>query len=647
MSPALDLLARASAILLLGLAVRALLWNRSAEVRSTVLRTTLVGLALLAVVSLAGLRVEPVLPGPKPNPIVVDAGWLIEAQGLSITPAQTSETPWPPIVWGGLALLALAGPVAGTVALRRLWNRSRSVSAPEWDELRGALAEIGVTVMRRERARVGNVATPLVYGAFQPKLLLPEGFSQWPESHRRFALLHEAAHLKRFDCAWLALANAVRAVYACHPLAWWLSRALSDEAELAADERAIRSGVEATDYASALIAIARDLQRPGRLVHSQGVTFMNHRQLDRRVRGVLSARRRGSSLIGLLALATSFFASTVGIALLHPKAAEPDILIAQDAVAPQRATAPAKPAAKARVPAKVKQAKSPKPGHAAPAASPDSTFSKTAKVAPGTPVAAPDALAAPSASGTPAPAFAPAAVSAPTTGTPAPAPTASPAVAPVPASPFTAAPAQGARKLSEAEMKAIVEEVLRRLKESGKTGDDAKAAIEKQRALLGALTRTGVAVQADAAKREVELARSLMGQAVKVEGRLLDAQREKELARVLSTKTARAQSLFGEAVKVEGKALRLGSTLPAKVAEGTALSGLAVKAQGKALQAERAAAGSLLKTKAQVSKDGLLEIVLVDEKGKQYRLKVKKSRLLSGKPFKIIRGKDGKLHVQH
>lgn len=641
MSLALDLLIRATVIMLLGLGVRALLRNRSAELRSTVLRATLVGLASLALVSLAGIRWEPLLPGPKPEPIVLTAGVLD-----SLVSAETSDlgTPWMSIVWMTLAGLAFVGPVVGAICLRRIWARSQSIDAKGWAEVEDALGEMAVHRLNPAYVRVGPIDTPLVFGSVRPRLLLPTTFSTWPESHRRFALLHEAAHLKRFDCAWLAFATCLRAVYACHPLAWWLSRALSDEAELAADERAIRSGVEATDYASALIAIARDLQRPGRLVHSQGVTFMNHRQLDRRVRGALSARRRGSSLIAMLTLASSVIASTLGIALVHPKQAEPEIFVMQDPVAPVKS---AQTTAARR---QTKSAKTPVPGR--PAHAPKATRARsTPALAPGTP-----APSAPTFAATPTPgrAAAPAAPNAGTVlaqpgtpvsparapistvpaiarpGTPVPeAPTAAGAAA-APTDPLIAQPAQGERKLSEAEMKAIVEEVLRRLKQGEKAGDDAKSAIEKERALLGALTRTGVAIRSKEAMREVELARTL---AAKVG--------------TLPARTAEGLSLLGQAVKVDGRLL---AKRELELAQGMKVTGklqseLAKKElEAASKEAQQVRLKSLLGSIAQTA-NGQIEIVVIDEKGRKQTLKVPADRLRRG-TLKIVRGKDGKLRIE-
>lgn len=343
MNPYLELLLRASLLILASLLMLAISRNRSAEYRVNLLRWTILGLAILPAIWALGPRWAFVIPGlAKPDPVIVD----FDADVMSFLPTAVAETaridllPW---VYVGIALLLLVPALVGHHILRKIWNKSMPLGWRLDDELDEALDTVGVKQI--VEGRKGSIASPLVFGAIKRRILLPENFEEWPEEHRRSALLHEAAHLKRFDCAWQHLAHGVRAVYWCHPLVWFLSRALKDETELAADERAIRSGAEAADYASALVAIARTLQEPGRLVRSQGVTFMNHRQLDRRVRSVLHGRRRGFSSLGGLIMAAFAAMGTYTAAGLNPQKPQPELISApsvRSAGAPQilRSTSP-------------------------------------------------------------------------------------------------------------------------------------------------------------------------------------------------------------------------------------------------------------------------------------------------------------------
>jgi hypothetical protein len=344
MNHLVELLIRATLLGTAGLAVWWLARNRSAESRVMILRAILAGLAILPALWALGPRWSFSVPGmAKPEPVVVDMSLDFMANASLTTEPAPGPTPVDllPYVYFGLATLLIVPALIGRHMIERVWQRGVPLTWTAEDELCEALDSVGVK--QSVEARMGALASPMVFGVWRRRLLVPLGFDEWPEEHRRLALLHEAAHLRRFDCAWQHLAHGVRAVYWCHPLVWFLSRALKDETELAADERAIRSGAEAADYASALVAIARILQEPGRLVRSQGVTFMNHRQLDRRVRSVLHGRRRGFTIPGALALAAMVISGTTIAASAAPEAPRAEILFAEQqdpTIVAQGSTAP-------------------------------------------------------------------------------------------------------------------------------------------------------------------------------------------------------------------------------------------------------------------------------------------------------------------
>lgn len=339
MNPLLELVIRATVLLLVGLCLWRFARNRSAEARVRLLRVVLAGLVILPAVWALGPRWNFDIPGmKKPEPVTISLDSEIQTM-LSAASASSKTQPIDtlPFIYGGIALLLLIPAVAGATILRRMWRQGMFLGWKLEDELDEARDTVGVKAA--VEARLSDIPSPMVYGVFRRRLLLPRDFGDWPEDHRRLALLHESAHLKRFDCAWQHVAYGVRAVYWCHPLVWFLSRALKDETELAADERAIRSGAEAADYAAALVAIARTLQEPGRLVRSQGVTFMNYRQLDRRVVSVLHGNRRGFSSVASLAMAGFVGLGTLAAAGSQPQQPQPDIQVVPPAPA-QIATVP-------------------------------------------------------------------------------------------------------------------------------------------------------------------------------------------------------------------------------------------------------------------------------------------------------------------
>ena len=94
-------------------------------------------------------------------------------------------------------------------------------------------------------------------------MLVPTDWGDWPESHRRACLLHELAHLARYD-DWAKLAQELlRAPFFFHPAVRWLLARLDRERELLCDEAVVALGSDPVAYARLLLDLAR---RPGRLL---------------------------------------------------------------------------------------------------------------------------------------------------------------------------------------------------------------------------------------------------------------------------------------------------------------------------------------------------------------------------------------------
>lgn len=107
--------------------------------------------------------------------------------------------------------------------------------------------------------RSPRVAVPIVWGFFRPVLLLPPDVVTWPVERLRVVLLHELAHLRRWDGVSLLLTRAAVSLFWFHPLAWSLERAGRSECERACDDLVLASGTKPSDYADHLLAIARTM----------------------------------------------------------------------------------------------------------------------------------------------------------------------------------------------------------------------------------------------------------------------------------------------------------------------------------------------------------------------------------------------------
>lgn len=211
------------------------------------------GLPLLPAAPNEGLQLGTLVVGPAGHSVPMD----VVDPPLSLRVQDWVLLAW--LVGAGLALIQLA---SGSLFVALAVRGAQPVTAPEWmallDEARTSLG-----IQRRVEVRFSRaVDVPNVWGHGAPVILLPLVAASWPEDRRRAILLHELAHVARYDYLTQTLAYVVRAVYWPHPLVWWSVSSLRREAEQACDDRVLHAGTPAADYARHLLEAARGLARP-------------------------------------------------------------------------------------------------------------------------------------------------------------------------------------------------------------------------------------------------------------------------------------------------------------------------------------------------------------------------------------------------
>ena len=188
------------------------------------------------------------------------------APSVEVTPVQAPH--WPAVVTGIWA--------AGCVACL-LW------AALSYWRLRRQVAE----AVRVEPGvyETDQIPSPFVCGFFRPRVYLPAGLDV---ADRTYVLLHEKAHLRRWDhrtkvLAWLALS-----VHWFNPVLWVAYRLFCRDVEAACDQAVIRTfGREDTArYAEALLHLGRRTPLPAVLPLAFGEEDAKHR-----IRGVLTYKK--------------------------------------------------------------------------------------------------------------------------------------------------------------------------------------------------------------------------------------------------------------------------------------------------------------------------------------------------------------------
>lgn len=195
-----------------------------------------------------------------------------------------------------------------------------------------------------------RIASPAIYGALSPRILLParaaETLGGAALSH---ALLHELVHVRRRDGATRLLARLAAAVHWFNPAAWYALRRLEAECELACDAAVLaRLGErERVSYGRTLLHAAT-LATPGPagfpgardpLEHAvTALPLSTHQTLKRRIQMI--ARYRSPSRLRLAAFCLASTALAVVLLTDAPLGAEPaPAPQAEEAGAPEMADA--------------------------------------------------------------------------------------------------------------------------------------------------------------------------------------------------------------------------------------------------------------------------------------------------------------------
>ncbi|HUR81986.1 MAG TPA: M56 family metallopeptidase [Thermoanaerobaculia bacterium] len=144
---------------------------------------------------------------------------------------------------GTISLLMLAHMLVGMLGVARVARRAQELGSVR-----------GVRLLKSD-----FVAVPVVWGIFRPVLLLPADADEWPAERLEVVVLHELAHLRRWDGISLILTRIAVSLFWFHPLAWSLDRAGRSECERACDDLVLASGARPSDYADHLLAIAREM----------------------------------------------------------------------------------------------------------------------------------------------------------------------------------------------------------------------------------------------------------------------------------------------------------------------------------------------------------------------------------------------------
>jgi beta-lactamase regulating signal transducer with metallopeptidase domain len=245
------------------------------------------------------------------------------------------------VIWLLGCAVVITRCVVAHVAVARLVRASERVTGARWQRLvDDAATRTGVrrhvTVMCS--AAVGG---PITSGLIHPVVLLPRDAETWTDERREVVLLHEMAHVGRFDYAAQLIATAACTLYWFHPAVWIAAARMRLEAEHAADDRVLTAGLPSVRYATHLVDLARRAAIGEPAAVAVGIAHRTH--IERRVSAMLDTTRSRAAVSPRTqsAVAATMLVMLIPLAGIRTEAAATESMITVSAAAPTPALAPA------------------------------------------------------------------------------------------------------------------------------------------------------------------------------------------------------------------------------------------------------------------------------------------------------------------
>lgn len=190
------------------------------------------------------------------------------------------------VAWCGGVLLALFSIAVGWLRLGKISRQAHVLHDAGWKLL---LNEVCENLRLRRPVlllRSADDVMPMTWGWLRPAVLLPAEADQWPVERRRVVLLHELAHVKRWDSLTQMATRIICAFYWFNPLVWLAARRMCVERERACDDLVLAGGSKASDYSEHLLEIARSFRR---IPQVTAIAMARSPQLVKRVQAIMDA----------------------------------------------------------------------------------------------------------------------------------------------------------------------------------------------------------------------------------------------------------------------------------------------------------------------------------------------------------------------
>jgi len=183
----------------------------------------------------------------------------------SLRPAITIPGRWALfvfLVWALGASVAMMRLLAGLWRLRQLRRSCTPIIAADLDPVvRKTVEAIGASgsIISSHSIMIATsecVRVPAAIGFWKRTIVLPAWtLRELPAQDLNVILLHEFAHLRRWDDWTNLIQKIVRALFFFHPAVWWIEQRISVEREMACDDAVLAETANPRGYATCLVSL--------------------------------------------------------------------------------------------------------------------------------------------------------------------------------------------------------------------------------------------------------------------------------------------------------------------------------------------------------------------------------------------------------
>ena len=228
-------------------------------------------------------------------------------------------------IWLVGALLMVVRFIVGTVLVAREMRRSNRPVRREWVVLAGQIQE--EMELRRDPILLwgSRREVPYTWGVLTPVVCLPADADKWSIDRLRIVMIHELAHVERFDTLGELVAQIALVIFWFNPLLWLAVRRMRTEREHACDDRVLTRGVKPSTYVEELVNMMKSIGNGGIAPGFGAIAMARRTQFEARMFAVLDERtdRHAVGRRSIFGVAAAMVVLLLVVASVRPATASP------------------------------------------------------------------------------------------------------------------------------------------------------------------------------------------------------------------------------------------------------------------------------------------------------------------------------------